>query len=467
MWTFIEHIRQLESDTLHRNHAFHLLGLTSKLLEGNHTDHPIWLKLELESGHISKRRMEENYIIDQLDSGNDTINSMVSNPHWKSVLNSYGALKIGRRIYRFFDNGGVVIFANKDISAYDAAKNLQFAEISEGFNVRKTSGDAQEWANYHNVSISGETLSEKYIKELRVAQVQTYPNGTIKMENVSFWESVQVDYEWEYANGTISTGISPIRDFVINESYQLKAVDTQNEIKIINGSAAACQINNFSIIHLGGNKFSFSCSPFIPGFTPKWVFGDRTSQTGSAFAEHQYLNFPPNTTINVTIQALANGGSVVCSFTRAIIFGAIDCGIEKTKKMSKTFNDVDGTGQKWRIDASVWAINGSVGCSTKTLKRSGFIIHVWNARAVHMLSTKLKGYYWQDASIGTNKVCIRKDIDLKYAKLCTPNCTIDSYIEYIVAESKPRREANKLTSAHTFKRTESSTELFLDPLILD
>ncbi|MFN0214620.1 MAG: PKD domain-containing protein [Saprospiraceae bacterium] len=465
LWGFVDYLRSQEADSALVNSAFVQLGIDPNAVEGNNTDHPICLNFEHGKGYLSVRALEENYINSELNAGNDTINSIVANPYWKTVLNKYGSVRVGSRVYRFFDEGGVVIIANNDISIYNAIKYLPFEQITDSYNLRKSSVDAQEWSKYHNVSSAGQTVSTIQIKDVKIAQVNPN-NNAIQISNCSFYESNGVSYEWVYANGLTSTGVNPNKTFVENEALQLKVHHENGSIETSNIVVQICQITNFSVVHLGSSKFNFSLTPF-GGFTFKWLFGDGGSALGSSVT-HQY-SLPPGTTVSVTVQALA-GNSIVCSFTKTIVLNPQTCGITKEKSGSKTFDNVDNTGKKWRIDGKVWVLNGSVGSSTKTLKRSGFIIYFWNATKVQSISAGLRGYYWRDITVGGVRVCEKvPDFDGFVRQICVPdpNCVTASYEQWVIPENTPRREANKLSSFHRFKRTATSTELSFDPLTLD
>lgn len=219
------------------------------------------------------------------------------------------------------------------------------------------------------------------------------------------------------------------------------------------------------IVPLGNNEFNFSTPYFSSNsiYTPKWLFGDGTSSFGTTTVNHQYT--PPPFTFDVTLQAIRVDGTVACSFTKTINLSVTDCGQTKEKSDSKTFNNVDGSGEKWRIDAKVWVLNGAVGSSTKTLKK-GFLS--WKAKKVQKICTGFGGYYWREITMNGVKTYEKVEIDAMQCLLITPSGVIASFVQFEESDNQhPRREANKFFSKHSFKRTSTSTELFFNPVFLD
>lgn len=243
LWDFIDYLKTQESDTAVVNTAFTKLNINTNSTEGgNYTDHPVCLKFEYDQGYVSKRRIEEDYVISQLNSGDDVINSIVGNPYWKSVLNKYGALRIDNRIYRFFDDGGIVIIANNDLFTYAKIKNLPFESISERYNLRKSSEERENWSKFYNLSTDGQISSLKKVKDVKINALNI-GSGKFQVLNCSFYESSSVVFEWVYPNGTTSTGLNPNGTFNENDLLKLKVHHDNGSIETINVDILICIID--------------------------------------------------------------------------------------------------------------------------------------------------------------------------------------------------------------------------------
>jgi hypothetical protein len=117
---YIENLEELENDTNQVITAYTQLGvdLTEEFLP-NLTDYPVALRIEQQiTGFTSTRKAEETVINNALNSGNDTIFTIISDPFLKSALNTDYAVHIGTRIFKFFKDDQLAIISNNDWNTY-------------------------------------------------------------------------------------------------------------------------------------------------------------------------------------------------------------------------------------------------------------------------------------------------------------------------------------------------------------
>jgi hypothetical protein len=160
---FTNQLKTDEQDINLLSNAYTQLGVdvTQEYLP-NLTDNPVCLVKEMEfSGFISKRKLEEDVINAALNSGNNEVFGIVLDPYLKTALNRDRSVKIGSRIFKFFENGAVVIVLNNDWVTYNAIKDLNYEGISPNENIFMAYDDKFRWNHIYNIGHEGEVLSEK------------------------------------------------------------------------------------------------------------------------------------------------------------------------------------------------------------------------------------------------------------------------------------------------------------------
>lgn len=110
---FTKSLQAKEEDTTLVKSAYTALGIdVNAETIPNLTDHPICLTTETTiSGYTSARKSEEAVINAALNQGDDNVNSIVLFPYWKTAINADRAVHIGKRIYKYYENGGVALFS--------------------------------------------------------------------------------------------------------------------------------------------------------------------------------------------------------------------------------------------------------------------------------------------------------------------------------------------------------------------
>ncbi|MCZ2102323.1 MAG: hypothetical protein LC107_12405 [Chitinophagales bacterium] len=116
---FVEDLKSQEQDSSAVIDAFIALGIDTSVEQTiNITDYPVCKLMENSfPGFISARRIEEDAINADLNTGGDAF-SIIEDAYLKTALNADMSVHIGTRIFRFFDNGGLVIVLNNDWTAY-------------------------------------------------------------------------------------------------------------------------------------------------------------------------------------------------------------------------------------------------------------------------------------------------------------------------------------------------------------
>lgn len=160
---YIEELKIDENDSEQVTQAYSELGvdLSSDYLP-NLTFFPVSLRQEqLIEGFTSARKLEEDIINNAFERGDDSINSIIENPFLKSVLNSDYSVHIGSRIFKFFDNGGIVIILDNNWTAFDSVKNLDYGDIRYGKDIIVTSEAKIGWENYYTIDSNNQIIDEK------------------------------------------------------------------------------------------------------------------------------------------------------------------------------------------------------------------------------------------------------------------------------------------------------------------
>jgi hypothetical protein len=161
--TYIANLEALENDSNQVKTAYIQLGvdLTQEFLP-NLTDYPVSLRLEQQlTGFTSARKAEETIINNALNSGDDSVFSIVSNPFFKSAMNIDNSVHIGARIFRFFDNGGVIIVLNNNWTAYQTIKTANYETIKSTNDIFVSNDDKSNWSPIYNLDTNGNLTTEK------------------------------------------------------------------------------------------------------------------------------------------------------------------------------------------------------------------------------------------------------------------------------------------------------------------
>lgn len=464
MKAFTEMLRLKEEDNSQVNSAYTSLGIDASAESmPNLTDYPVCLTTEMAiSGFTSARKAEETVINNALDQGSDLTNSVVVFPYWKTALNADRAVHVGNRIYKYFDNGGVAIVLNNDWALYDAIQSVPFSALSERFNLIVTGDAHDDWDEYFAVDAYGGIDPEALIFKPRFSTQLT--DGYYSVNNVSQVESTagSATFTWYYADNTSSTGPNPDRKIGASETVTVVINNgSGTSVTYTAASILACSVENFTITNLSNNQIRFELPGYVPGdpantYNLRWVFSDGTTSTANPVIK----TFSSNGT--ATCQMLhKNSGEVACQFSKPY---AIKCGEKKSKSQTHIFNNAGGSGQKWKLDCSIWVQSGEVGCRSKYLRRIGFAWVPWNNQGA---CADISGKYKREI-FNPNKTCI--DVNASGSK-CLGNGTFPTSVAFTIPEvTNVFREPNMLSSGHRIKvngvwmgpGTGSMPRLFLD-----
>jgi hypothetical protein len=145
---FTKSLQEKETDISLVQNAYSALGINvNDEIIPNLTDNPICLNTETAiGGYTSARKAEETAINTALNQGDENLNSVVSMPYWKTALNADQAVHVGKRIYKYYDSGGIAVVLNNDWALFDAIKSQSFESLSQSFNLLLTSDDREGWA---------------------------------------------------------------------------------------------------------------------------------------------------------------------------------------------------------------------------------------------------------------------------------------------------------------------------------
>lgn len=403
---FIQALKSKEADSVQVKNAYTALGVNvnAEFLP-NLTDHPVCLlKEQAIGGYTSARKAEEIIINAALNSGNDNINSIVSLPHWKTALNADNAVHIGRRIYKYYDNGGIAIVLNDDWDTYEKIRTKSFEEADQTHNLLVTSEDRVNWDKYFVLDGNGEIISDK---EIYLPLLTTLPlaNGKKWVINASLVEVPSGDpvYKWIYKDGSYSFGLNPDREINGNESVKVK-IDKGGGT-IISGPESdewTCAIGDFEVTPLSDGSIRFFLSGFDPSkATIRWILSDGSTSTTNPFIK---TNAPASGT--ATCQLLYIGtNTVACQFSKP--YTIVKCGEYRTHKEQHVFEQRDGNGnnnQRWKLDGEIWVQAGEVGCSVKYLRWRGAILK-WQPANNDASTARISGIYVREVN-NPNKNCL-------------------------------------------------------------
>ncbi|MGB4973356.1 MAG: hypothetical protein WBO32_11900 [Cyclobacteriaceae bacterium] len=274
---------------------------------------------------------------------------------------------MGNRIYKYYDNGGVAIVLNNDLTLYDEIKTKKFEELEAAFNLVITDESQDGWGDFFVLDTDGTVISEKPIFKLRFA-TDLDANGEKSVRNISLVEPAtatgSVTFEWKYANGSSFVGKTPNKTFSANESLILSVGNGAGTIDVTEATVLACSVENFTITYMGGNSVKFELPGYNQTTSPYnilWEFSNGQTATGSPVTK----SFTSSGT--ATCKAVRKSdGTLMCQFTKPF---QLKCGDKKTISTTNIFDNVNGTNQKWKLDCSLWVKSGEVGCKVKYLKR--------------------------------------------------------------------------------------------------
>ncbi len=216
---FINDLKSQEKDSTASRAAFTALGININAEQTtNVTDYPVCRLTENSiSGFTSKRRIEENAINANLNTGGNEF-SIIEDVYLKTVLNADKSVHIGTRIFKFYDNGGIAIVLNNDWTKYNSINNLGYDDLRQSGNLIVSNDEQSSWSKIYNYGSDGRVTTEKeYVEptptnaasplacDFSESLVATnLNNGKIRVELPG---STNYDiYEWTFSDGTKAFG---------------------------------------------------------------------------------------------------------------------------------------------------------------------------------------------------------------------------------------------------------------------
>jgi len=360
-------------------------------------------------------------------------------PYWKTALNSDRAVHIGKRIYKYYDNGGIAIVLNDDWTLYDGIQALPFESLRESYNLIVTSDARNDWDKYFTFNADGSINTAKQIFMPRFMAVQS-ADGKKGISNISLVESKAgtATFTWTYSNGTSSVGQNPTMTVSQNEALTVVINNGSGTTTTLTGAEniLACSTENFTITNLTSNQIRFELPGYSdpnPYYTIKWIFSDGQTSTINPTIK----TFSSNGTATCQLIHKYNG-TVACQFTKSFF---LKCGDKKQKIQTHIFTNAGGSGQKWKLDCTIWVQSGEVGCKSKYLKRVG---PFWLPGNNQGACADISGTYKRQA-----EACV--DITASGSK-CLGSGTYPTSVSFTIPEiSSVFREPNLLSSGHRIK----------------
>ena len=157
-------LKSQEQDTLILKSAYLELGVNldeDDEITENLTDYPVCRLFEDNHvGYLSQRRYEENLINEDLNAGGDTW-AIIEDPYFKTLVNTYNTVKIGSRIFKYFDNGGVAIILNNNWELYDSLKTTTYETLVSQQDLFVTNWDKKNWTSIYTFTQDNKIDGEK------------------------------------------------------------------------------------------------------------------------------------------------------------------------------------------------------------------------------------------------------------------------------------------------------------------
>ena len=400
---------QVERDTIYQN-----LGINTN--SGiNYTDNPACLKFEANADYISLRNVEEDALFYELDRGNQDINSIISDPYGKTLLNQDRTIQIESRIFKIFDSGLIVVVANGDISTYSSMNSSNENEISTGYNVRVLGVTGDKVDQYFNISDGGKVISGKLVNEISIDQ-RYGMDDEVQLVNNSFIEyqdGSTPTFKWVYPDESWYIGVQPDRTFQAGDTVVLVSGNPSNGQDTTIIYPRSCYLgDDLDITQIGPRTYRYSASinwgpPSHWQYELRWVFGDGNTALGEGVHEHTYGPGVDLCDIEVTLQAIRlSNGTVACEFTEKLNY-IPECEDRGSDSDEQVFPN------NWRIDCKIWVDGGvggwltvgNVGSRTKSMKK-GFA-GIWSGRKAEQVWVSLEGDYLEETP-----------------SLCSPDCSI-------------------------------------------
>ncbi len=316
---------------------------------GAYTRHPVCKTFEQQKGYLSARTKEEDWkFAEAIETNFETSTSLsVLDPFFKTVLNQYNAVKVGKRILMYFETGELVVIANEDFNAYNSIKNLPIEQISDAYNIRVISQESDE---LHEIDDLGNTTNTKYIKNLRLHR-HFKANGFVTLLNnslIEYMDGSDAIFHWTFQDGTTYTGNNPDRDLALGETCTLIYGNDANGWTTVQESAVVCTVS-VSVTKITDNKFKFTVAYSGP-LTIQWTFGDGTTATGNNVTHE----FTTSGTFNVKMLILEDDGSRYCEKDLTVNVIANTTCSGKTDKDTDTYKFETSNGAKFRMEVAIW-----------------------------------------------------------------------------------------------------------------
>lgn len=424
--SFIQSLQYEESDSLLVRNAYVALGVdvNAEYLP-NLTDYPLCLLKERAiGGYTSARKAEETIINTALNNGDDSVNSVIIFPFWKTALNADRAVHVGSRVYKYYDNGGIAIVLNNDWPLYESIKMLPFDSLRESFNLIVTSDAREGWENYFNFTTEGAISSEKMVFMPRfVASITA--EGKYSITNMSLVETKNGGntFKWIYADNSFSFGNCPNKAIGFTEAITLVINNGDGKQETYTGveSILACSTDNFTITYLSDSQIRFE----LPGYNQatsqyniQWVFSDGSTSTSNPVTK----TFTSNGTVTCQLWRKTNN-TLACEFSKSYF---VKCGDKKSHFETYIFEQ---SGQRWKLDGMIWVKTGEVGSRVRYLRWRGSILG-WQPANNQAACADLSGIYAREV-YNPNRNCIEITASGSY---CLGNGTWPTSVSRTIVE---------------------------------
>lgn len=268
----VERFNFQDQDPNTREQMYTALGLSNQARASGafYTLYPSSTVFDQRISFISQRQIIESQKITLLNQGREDVLLGVSKPYFKSVLNEFGAVRIGKRIYVFYHSGLVALITNNDLTAYQYATTTNEQELQSRLNFRLFHiSDADDYLEI----LSDGSYRDKLVKDLFIQEYEDAA-GNFTLVNhsaVEFDIDGTIEYKWAFSDGSTEIGnqttkaLTPSQTYVVTPQVQPKGGGATTKGPGTGGPryCALGSVDNY-ITQLEGTAYRFTAAGYDP-----------------------------------------------------------------------------------------------------------------------------------------------------------------------------------------------------------
>lgn len=300
--------------------------------------------------------------------------------HTKTLFNKEKQIKIGKKYFKLYDDGALLMVGNNDRSKFDELSAIDHYNIETSMNVRVLDFENTEKSFLFNFDNNRNRLDKDAI-DLNIG-IKRDAYGNLFPVNRTFIDLISnatISYKWIFEDGTTQIVTQPNKIVQEGEVIKLELLRdgiTTDSTKIIvrGGPETKC---DHIIRHVARNRCIMDVFIEIAWQDGtigrvEWTLpnGQVTSGTNTLNGNVVRVNADNNGTPYVLIVRLyAKDGSLICWQNHTII---CECGITGSNDDEQEYPTLIN-GNRWRIDVEIWCTDNlfvtSVGSKSRSMRK--------------------------------------------------------------------------------------------------